>query len=293
MSLGGNTIYKLYMSLRDTWIYRAAYQRLSWLRPYLLGSKVRASFDIYLVYILMIPLVSTILSLAVFLLPAIKLVGVLKGVFAALMLAILIGVFSLFVSIYHPIISYRDRGRVIEARLPLIASVISSIAASGAPPSILILHLHRIRDRLGLEKEIEFIVRRAVMGGDLPTALREASDFAPSKPLSDLLRGLAMHIEGGVGITEFLETFLRDSLTMLSLKLRNTADTLSFLMEVYVSIGIIFPLLTITLLLFLGGLGTMPFDPYIMLGSIIFVVLPAAFAILLILAYLTISGVRM
>ncbi len=250
-------------------------------------------FDSYVAILIIIPPIMGFLTLIPALWISVHHVGLIKGAALSIIALIVAVILSYAVVLYHPITSYSDRRRSIEARLPLIASVMVSIAASGLPPSILMLHLYRIREMLGIDKEIEYIVGRAVGGADLPAALREAADFTPSRLFSDLLRGIAANIEGGVGISAFLESFLNTSLSALTLKLRNATDTLSFLMEVYVSIGVIFPLLTITLLLFLGSLGSMPYDPYMILGAVIFVVLPASFAALLILADLTISGVKL
>ena len=68
------------------------------------------------------------------------------------------------------------------------------LASAGMPPESIFNSLAKVSDEFTVEKEIANVIRDIkLMGVDLPTALKNASEYAPSTKLGAMLDGMAHH----------------------------------------------------------------------------------------------------
>ncbi len=290
-------LYAIYRLARRTSLYNIIYARFRWLEKYLVGAGIRLPYRVYAALLTMLTPAMTIAVAIIFyfylqlMVPAAGMRG-----FPLLILSLLAGfaagslVFAAL--IYMPVLMYGNRASLIDARLPAFYSILAALSVAGLPPILLISKAYRSRHLTGIDVEFELATKLISLGYSPSEALRKAAEVTPSRQLSHSLAGMSSVIESGYGVSEYLKGLLDESIKNLEAKLKKLVDDLSLFMELYIAIGVVMPLLTSIILMFLGGIGTMPFNPQMLMGLIMFVILPLFFAAIIIMVDAAVSGVR-
>ena len=202
----------------------------------------------------------------------------------------LIAVLSFFSSfgicfIYPNYVAF-SRGNNIDSNLPIIANFMSVLASAGMPPEAIVRSLARVGKEFRIEKEASAIIGDIeLLGMDLTSALKRASEKAPSKQFGRMLDGVVTtsHLGGDLAgfLREEAEKFRREKMIMM----RHFVDNLGIIAETYITFMVAAPLMLIVMLsvmAFIGGgitIGNLGVDA--LLNILTFLLLPAGVIIMI------------
>ncbi len=278
-----------------TLIDRLFVSRLSWLSKYLeeLGYPLPPPFYIraivfydILLYILAFP---TLFVVHRYLLGYTPLFSLLLS----LILSTSISLTFLGVSVLVPVIRANNIKTQINAYLPYMLLIMTALAASGMGVQRIIEKSAELVRNKHAYNTLMRIINRIVRGEDVSEALYRESLITTSPTLVEVYEGLSSLSQTGVGVYDFLFTSLSSVLDSLEAKLREVVDKLSMIMEIYIVIALVFPLLSMISVLFLGGFGGLPLPADVMLLIISFFVVPLIFVVLILIVDAITSEVRL
>ncbi len=278
-----------------TLIDRLFVSRLSWLSKYLeeLGYPLPPPFYIraivfydILLYILAFP---TLFVVHRYLLGYTPLLSLLLS----LILSTSISLMFLGVSVLVPVIRANNIKTQINAYLPYMLLIMTALAASGMGVQRIIEKSAELVRNKNAYNTLMRIINRIVRGEDVSEALYRESLITTSPTLVEVYEGLSSLSQTGVGVYDFLFTSLSSVLDSLEAKLREVVDKLSMIMEIYIVIALVFPLLSMISVLFLGGFGGLPLPADVMLLIISFFVVPLIFVVLILIVDAITSEVRL
>lgn len=171
-------------------------------------------------------------------------------------LLITLGIFFMFYT--YPSVKADRRKKNIDATLPFATTYMATVASSGAPPQTMFKVLSQFKEYGEIAKESEKIYRDIeAFGMDLVGAIRKTAGRTPSAELKELLWGLDTIITTGGNISDFLHNKSRTFLQGYRRKLQQFSQTLSLLIEVYLTIilvgSIFFVIMTALMSIFGGG----------------------------------------
>lgn len=211
----------------------------------------------------------------------------------SLLLAVILGAITFGVVIFFPVLMEKEiRARMESGALFAIVSLTAS-ASSGLSLLESLEEAEKLVTTKEIKKSFRRIIKRCNEGLDLRDALIRESELVPSKTFSVLYEGLASISVSGVGLVDFLTGFASDLLSTMEGKVRNVIDRLGVLVETYIIIAIIFPFLLVIMLLMAGSSGGYIGSINQTLLLFDFALLPAVFAILLLLADMTLREVAL
>ena len=231
-----------------------------------------AIFSSILTFIFTLPSVSIIVGI---------LVGGVNGLISGLIAGFFISLFlstGVFMSFYvYPSIKVSSRKKKIKHTLPFATLYLSTIAGTGTPPAAMFKLLANFKEYGEVSKEAEKISRDVhSFGADISSALRRAADRTPSEEFRELLWGMNNIISSGGD----LRTFLRENSEQFMNEYRRDLDkfskTLSVLVEIYITLIVVGSVFLIVLSSIMSPLGINTFVLIsIQIGGI-FVFLPLA-----------------
>lgn len=278
-----------------TLIDRLFVSRLSWLSKYLeeLGYPLPPPFYIraivfydILLYILAFPTLFVVHRYLLGYTPIFSLL-------LSLILSTSISLMFLGVSVLVPVIRANNIKTQINAYLPYMLLIMTALAASGMGVQRIIEKSAELVRNKHAYNTLMRIINRIVRGEDVSEALYRESLITTSPTLVEVYEGLSSLSQTGVGVYDFLFTSLGSVLDSLEAKLREVVDKLSMIMEIYIVIALVFPLLSMISVLFLGGFGGLPLPADVMLLIISFFVVPLIFVVLILIVDAITSEVRL
>jgi flagellar protein FlaJ len=186
----------------------------------------------------------------------------------------------------YPKIMASSRANKIDANIPHIANYMSILASAGVTPERMFHSLARAGKDLQVEREAKLVVRDIeLMGVDLFTALRNASEKTSSKTLSNLFEGIIASAHSGGDLSGYLRNLSTRYLKEKGTKLKQFLDSLGVVSEVYITFMVAAPLLIIVMLSVLsflgGGIGSL--DPIMLLYLMAYIGLPIGVSLILII----------
>lgn len=197
-------------------------------------------------------------------------------VFAAL-------VFSGF--LIYPELRVGARKRSIERNLPYAVSYLAILAGAGVPPD-------RSFELLAKSEAYGEVCREAarialdtkVMGVDILTALRRASERSPSERFSEVLQGIITTITSGGDLRAYLREVSEKLLREHRRIQRDFVDTLTIISEIYVTLFVAAPIFFMILFAIMGMIGGvgLPIGLKGLLQLITYIMLPLAYIAFLI-----------
>ncbi len=283
-----------YNLLGRTYIGKSFYESFKWLSKFLEELGYPLPPEYYIGGLAFISLLSWVISFPLLVVLHYILLGrtlffslVLGFLASMVILLVVMGVFA-----YLPIIKAKSIKTAIDRNLPFTLLIMTSLAASGMSIySVIERSLNLIRDT-DTRRCFERIVKRVTQGSDVSEALYRESLTTSSYMLAETLEGLASLSQTGVGVVSFLEKVLSDCIDQLESRLREVVEKLSVLMETYVIVALVFPLLMMITVLFLGGMGGLPLPPKALMMLISFIVVPVIFIFLILVADSMLSTIR-
>ena len=186
----------------------------------------------------------------------------------------------------YPKLMASSRGNKIDANISYIANYMSILASAGVTPEKMFHSLARAGKDLEVEREAKMIVRDIeLMGVDLFTALRTASEKSSSKKLGSLFEGIIASAHSGGDLAGYLRNLSTRYMKEKGLQLRQFLDNLGVISEVYITLMVAAPLLLIVMLSVLsflgGGIGSL--DPIMLLYLMAYIGLPIGVSFVLII----------
>ncbi len=278
-----------------TFIDRLFVSRLSWLSKYLeeLGYPLPPPF--YIRAIVFYDMLLYVLALPTLFVTHRYLLGYtpLFSLLLSLILSTSISLMFLGVSVLVPVIRANNIKTQINAYLPYMLLIMTALAASGMGVQRIIEKSAELVRNKHAYNTLMRIINRIVRGEDVSEALYKESLITTSPTLVEVYEGLSSLSQTGVGVYEFLFTSLSSVLDSLEAKLREVVDKLSMIMEIYIVIALVFPLLSMISVLFLGGFGGLPLPADVMLLIISFFAVPLIFVVLILIVDAITSEVRL
>jgi flagellar protein FlaJ len=193
---------------------------------------------------------------------------------------------------------YKNRGSTLEPRFPLFASALLSRLLSGSTLAYAILDMAErdLRDLPWFKIEMEYLSSMTKAGIDVHEALERAAHITPSPSLKRLFSSLAVASRTGSGVTEIVDTLLRDFLFAVETEIDRVTSSLAALLEFYVSLSVMLPVVVgVVGLLLLFPLGR-PLPSWLNFNSMLFlatfILTPIVSALVIILSDSIISKVR-
>ena len=209
-----------------------------------------AIFVSLIVFVVELPIITLILSFFIHVVFAIILSFVFSGAGAII-------IFFLFTT--YPMARVNDLASKIERGLPFSVSYMTAAASSDAPPITIFKSITKLDEYPELKEQGLNIIRDVEgLGMDLLSALRREAKRTPSKEFKDLLLGIEATISSGADLTVFLNNKSVSLFNTYQRKIKTYADSLSMIIEIYITVMIIGPIfftILSSVMAMMGGAG--------------------------------------
>jgi archaellum biogenesis protein FlaJ (TadC family) len=257
---------------------------------YIIGSGVRVSPRGYAALILLTPILSTPPLLAAMLLLHLPL-----AIAAAASIALPATVSGLLY--VYPRVKYRSRGESLEPKILVFEMFLLSAIYSSHNYYEALEKLYRRAKLIGFDVELEYALKNIALHGiDVTEALSKMAEITPSRSLRSLFDGLRGVAESGLGVIEYIEWSIGSHYGDVEARYRSALDSLSMLMEMFMTFAVLTPVLAIIAVITLYGLGGIisapPINPLYLIGALTFVVSPLTAIVTIILVDTIISRLR-
>lgn len=163
----------------------------------------------------------------------------------------------IFVFFYlYPTLQKNARAEDIDHNLPFATMYLSTLAGSGSPPSAIFDLLSEFKEYGEASVEASKISRDVnSFGADIETALKRAADRTPSEKFRDLLWGMVSVITAGGDLREYLRSESDKLMGSYRRELDKFNNTLSLLVEIYITLVIVGSIFLIIMTTIMGSLG--------------------------------------
>lgn len=193
---------------------------------------------------------------------------------------------SFWICLLYPNYVAYSRGSNIDSNLSIIANFMSVLASAGMSPEAIVRSLARVGKEFHIEKETSAIIGDVeLLGLDLDSALKKASENAPSRQFGRMLDGVITTSRAGGDLAGFLreesEKFRREKM----IAMKHFIENLGIIAETYITFMVAAPLMLIVMLSVMsfigGGITFGNLSPEVLLSLITFIMLPAGVAIMI------------
>lgn len=205
-----------------------------------------------LTFVVLTPLLSVIVGL---------MLGSIAGIIAGLITGLFVGLFgavAVFMGFYiYPSIEVSRRRDNINHNLPFATMYLSTVAGTGTPAPAMFKLLASFDEYGEVAEEADRISRDVYnFGADLDEALKNAADRTPSEKFKELLWGMNSVITTGGDLRSFLREKTDAYMTDYRRELDQFTDTLSLLVEMYITLVIVGSVFMMILSTIMSALGT-------------------------------------
>ncbi|MFN3267996.1 MAG: type II secretion system F family protein [Zestosphaera sp.] len=173
---------------------------------------------------------------------------------------------------------YKSRGDVMEARFPLLISLMSLVTTSEKELSRVFEVLYKnYRDVLkDFRVELEMITSLIRLNYPINEALTRVAKITPSPTLREVLLGLSASVVIGAEPLELMSTVTSKYLEKYSLKVERAVSELGVMLEIYLALALLIPVVAGSLgaLLVLSPVGGISFELVVFILS--YLVVPAS-----------------
>jgi len=208
------------------------------------------------------------------------------SIMASLILSFVLSIITFSLMIYFPVFKAKSRLEMIETRLPYIISYMSVLSYAGRNLESILAKLAEKGELFGMKEDATRMLRKiSILGMDTARMLLEEAKNTPSIIYSSLLESLAGIVETGKGLSEFLEQELTNVLRAREAKMREILNSLSVLMELFISLVVVMPIVLTIMLSIMASLGSqvLPINPIQLLFLIHFIITPTLAVIIVIM----------
>ena len=168
--------------------------------------------------------------------------------------------FGVFFFLYsYPSFLVQKRAKEIDAGLPFISIYLSSISASGIPPTSMFKILSGFREYKEIAKEASKIYRDIeFFGMNLEQAIRKAAMRTPSKEFKEMLLGLITLLSSGGNLSEFFKERAKEFMNEYRRRLESYSRLLTLMIEIYLTAIIVGSIFFIILSVVISMFSTTP-----------------------------------
>ncbi len=185
----------------------------------------------------------------------------LMGILSAVIMGVFVGVFlavATFMGFYlYPSIKVGQRRSNIDNNLPFATMYLSTVAGTGTPPAALFQLLGQFDEYGEVSEEARNISRDIyTFGAGTSQALRGAAERTPSDKFKELLWGINSILTTGGDLRSYLQEKSESYMADYRRSLDEYTDTLSLLVEMYITlviVGSVFLVIISTIMSALGG----------------------------------------
>ncbi|MCX8181728.1 MAG: type II secretion system F family protein [Candidatus Methanomethyliaceae archaeon] len=183
-----------------------------------------------------------------------------------------------------PTISASNRKGRMEKALTFVVNYMAILSAAGIIPERIFKSLSTSDIDPVIREEIAEVVRGTeILGEDFYSALRRRSDETPSKQFSELLKGVLMVSNAGGDLKRYLRIQAKYFMKRRRVVLKKGLEQLGVLAEVYVTAGIVMPMVIIIMLSTMSIIGGGGINVILWLYLTTFFIIPIVSTALIIL----------
>ncbi|MEM4823960.1 MAG: type II secretion system F family protein, partial [Zestosphaera sp.] len=190
-------------------------------------------------------------------------------------------------------LKYKSRREVMEARFPLLASLMSLVATSEKDLSRVFEVLNQSYSEVLKDFRVELEMITSLIKLNYPTneALARVAKITPSPTLREVLLGLSASVVIGAEPLELMSTVTNKYLERYSLKVERAVNELGVMLEIYLAIALLTPVVVGSLgtLLVLNPVGGISFELVVFILS--YLIVPASSIASMVLIDATVSKV--
>lgn len=230
------------------------------LRPALKSAKMKYTPEEYISMALKYSLLNLILGAFFFGFLFIMLIGMplLLGVFISLLMGIVFMSLTFIIFLWYPKTVAETRRRKIENALPFVSYYMATIASSGVPPFVIFKTLADFKEFGEISRECEEIARNIeIFGYTLVEALENSIKYSPSPKWKELLTSILTTITTGGDLGKMLIERARRYTEDFRRSLQSFSQSVSLLLEIYITIVLVGTIMTTVVILLMGVMGGM------------------------------------
>ncbi|MDI9608982.1 MAG: type II secretion system F family protein [Candidatus Verstraetearchaeota archaeon] len=182
----------------------------------------------------------------------------------------------------YPSLAAGSRRSKIDASLNFTTQYMAILAGAEVTPERIFKSLMKsdvdqvIKDEIG-----EIIKRMDIFGEDFYTALNSRIMETPSRKFSDLLKGMLAVGSMGGNLRRYLHLQGKTFMRQRRIDLKRQLDGLGILAEIYISMGVVLPIIIIIMLATMSFIGSSGIDSLMWMYITTFVLIPATSALML------------
>jgi len=227
------------------------YPRLTTLETNLKQAMMPIPFDVYVCGIVLFSMIAGIVGIIVG--AAVALLVSIQPAAFAVVLPILggvgIGGIVFFVLLTIPVINVKNRAAKLAEEIPHFISYMATLATSGLSLEGIFKAIAKEDTDEEIVKDCRFITRNIeILGMDLLSAITDLIKRSPKGSYSELLEGAIITTQTGGNLKEYFIATSKVQLEEKKMSLRKSTDSLGVMAELYTTLLIVFPLMTVIML---------------------------------------------
>ena len=158
--------------------------------------------------------------------------------------------------IYYPISVADAKKMKLDKNMVYIINYMSVLAGAGIMTEDVFQSFANLKDTYGIRDSARSIVRDiGLLGKDIISAIEAEAKRTPSKKYSKLLNGLLGITKSGGDLKKYLEETAKHEQEVRRRELVDIVNKLNMAAEIYITLGITFPIILIVLLSLMGIFG--------------------------------------
>jgi flagellar protein FlaJ len=178
------------------------------------------------------------------------------AIITTIAIGLMAGALAFVVMYIYPTMVMRSRTSAIERNLSFLANYMAILAGAGVIPEKIFRSVSKSDIDPSIKYEVSEIIRRMeVFGEDFYTALSIRVEETPSPKFAELLRGILLVGSTGGDMKRYLFLQGRRFMRMKNIALKKSLDGLGVMAEMYVTGGVVMPLILVVMLVTLSFLG--------------------------------------
>lgn len=182
-----------------------------------------------------------------------------------------------------PVAMYKSRGTVLEAKFLPFATSLALLLQSGLQLSDALRYMYEklLRELPEFRVELDYIKSNLDLGRPLDRILVEVAMITPSPSLRALFLSLSRAARMGLHAATIVQHAIRNYLSTYMMLAEKTATSLGFLFEIYISVGLIIPIMVgiMALLTAIYPITGISMDALIVASTFILIPVVSAFAL--------------
>ncbi len=230
---------------------QSLYPRLTTLENNLKQAMMPIPFDVYVCGVVLFSMIAGIVGIIVGVAVAL-LVSIQPAAFAVVLPilgGVSIGGIVFFVLLTIPVINVKNRAAKLAEEIPHFISYMATLATSGLSLEGIFKAIAKEDTNEEIVKDCRFITRNIeILGMDLLTAITDLIKRSPKGSYSELLEGAIITTQTGGNLKEYFIATSKVQLEEKKMSLRKSTDSLGVMAEMYTTLLIVFPLMTVIML---------------------------------------------